>query len=231
MTDGAPAKVNQTYAHALLQKILNTLPGGVTEPGFKYVHALKKRLARPGTHTPRKLHLGCGEIHIEGYCNIDIDPLPTVDIVDDILSLRKFPENYAEQIYACHVLEHLGHAEVPKALGRWLAVLVPGGELRVSVPDIDRIVKIYSDNWVHFQTRGNSPWIGLLYGGQLDEYDYHKTGFNFCWTSMLLEEAGFVEIEEYPHEPHFIPGVTDGSLAREPFGKFLSLNIKARKRE
>ncbi len=177
----------------------------------------------------KKLHLGCGDIHIDGYCNVDIDCLPTVDVVDNILILHKFGQNYAEQIYACHVLEHLSHMEVPKTLHRWHEVLMPGGELRISVPDIDRIVKVYCNNWDHFQTKGNAPWIGLLYGGQLDPYDYHKTGFNFCWLSKLLEDAGFIEIEEYSHYPHFIAGTEDGSLAKEPFGEYISLNIKAKK--
>ena len=108
-------------------------------------------------------------------------------------------------------------------------MLKPHGELRISVPDIDRIVKIYHENWQHFQTPGNSPWIGLLSGGQGDPYDFHKKGFNYCWMRHLLEGVGFVDIAEYPHAPHFIPGVVDASLAKEPFGEFLSLNVVARK--
>lgn len=45
----------------------------------------------------------------------------------------------------------------------------------------------------------------------------------------LLENIGFVNVEEYAHEPHFVSGVVDASLAKEPFGEFLSLNIKANK--
>jgi SAM-dependent methyltransferase len=166
----------------------------------------------------RKLHLGCGHIHIDGYCNVDILALPTVDLVDDVKKLNKFSDNYADSIYACHVLEHFAHSEIVPILERWLEVLKPGGEIRISVPDIDRIVKIYIENWAHFQTTGNTPWIGLLYGGQGDPYDFHKTGFNFCWLSKLLTDVGFKEVEEYPHAPHFISGLQDASLAKEPFG-------------
>jgi SAM-dependent methyltransferase len=193
------------------------------------LYKLAKYRARPTISTPGSLHLGCGSIRIDGYCNVDADFLPAVDIIDNVISLGKFESNFADQIYACHVLEHLDHNEVPRALARWFEVLRPGGELRISVPDIDRIVKIYSKNWDHFQTSGNTPWIGLLYGGQLDPYDYHKTGFNFCWLSYLLEAAGFIAISEYPHDPHFISGVQDASLAHEPFGEFISLNVMARK--
>ena len=77
------------------------------------------------------------------------------------------------------------------------------------------------------QAQKRAPWIGLLYGGQGDPYDFHKTGFNFCWMKYLLENMGFEGVQEYPHEPHFVPGFVDASLAKEPFGKYLSLNVVA----
>ena len=176
-----------------------------------------------------KLHLGCGNIRLPGYCNVDILETSAVDVISDISTLENFEDDSIEQIYACHVLEHFSHEEVKKVLFRWHQVLVKGGELRISVPDIDRIVKIYIENWQHFQTPGNSPWIGLLYGGQGDPYDFHKTGFNFCWMKFILEQVGFEEVKEYPHEPHFVDGFKDASLAHEPFGKYLSLNVSAKK--
>lgn len=177
--------------------------------------------------TQKRLHLGCGSIRLPGFCNVDILATPAVDVKSDISKLDNFSDNSIELIYACHVLEHFSHVEAVLVLRRWFEVLAPGGELRISVPDIDRIVKIYIDNWQHFQTPGNSPWIGLLYGGQGDPYDFHKTGFNFCWMRHLLEGIGYTQVAEYPHEPHFVPGVVDASLAKEPFGCFLSLNVVA----
>ena len=177
----------------------------------------------------KKLHLGCGNIKLPGYCNVDILNTIAVDVISDISKLDNFQNESIGSIYACHVLEHFSHEEVKKVLARWFDVLLPGGELRISVPDIDRIVKIYHENWEHFQTPGNTPWIGLLYGGQGDPYDFHKTGFNFCWMKYLLENTGFEGVQEYPHEPHFVPGFVDASLAKEPFGKFLSLNVVALK--
>jgi len=176
-----------------------------------------------------KLHLGCGNIHIDGWCNIDARPSEFVDVVDDVTKLAKFPIDSASEIYACHVLEHVSHNEVEAVLKRWLDVLIPGGTIRISVPDLDKIVTVYYKNWNHFQTDGNSPWIGLIYGGQDYEYNYHKTGFNFCWLKHLMNKAGYVDINTYPNSPHFISGVNDASLANEPFGEFLSLNVVANK--
>lgn len=173
-----------------------------------------------------KLHLGCGPIQIEGFINIDIVGGPSVDVVDNIATLERIPANSVSTIYACHVLEHFNHDEVPPTLRRWYEILGPGGEIRISVPDIDRIVKIYHKNWEHFQTPANSPWIGLLYGGQGNKYDFHKTGFNFCWLKYLMEKEGYKDIEEYDHYPHWL-GIQDASLAHAPFGEYLSLNLKA----
>ena len=47
------------------------------------------------------------------------------------------------------------------------------------------------------------------------------------WLGYLLERNGFTACEEYPHEPHFVPGAQDASLVKEPFGEFLSLNMVA----
>lgn len=173
-----------------------------------------------------KLHLGCGPIRIAGFVNVDIAPAPSVDVVDDVSILKNFQPETADVIYACHVLEHFPTDQIPWILRRWREVLKPGGEVRISVPDIDRIVRVYVDNWKHFQTSGNSPWVGLLYGGQGNPYDYHKTGFNFCWMRYLMEKEGYRGIEEYPHEPHWL-SIVDSSLASAPFGVYLSLNVRA----
>jgi predicted SAM-dependent methyltransferase len=189
----------------------------------------KKLLTLEDFEQPYRLHLGCGNIKLKDFCNVDVLETIAVDIVDDIRQLNRFPANSVQEIYACHVLEHFSHEEVPAILKRWHEVLQPGGVLRISVPDIDRIVQIYHDNPKHFNTPGHSPWIGLIYGGQSTPYDYHKTGFNFCWLKYLLENCGFSDCEEYPHEPHFSPGVVDASMAKEPFGKHFSLNMMSRK--
>jgi hypothetical protein len=96
------------------------------------------------------------------------------------------------------------------------------------VPDLDRIVRIYSANWEHFQKDENEPWVGLIYGAQTDQYDFHKAGFNFVSLRRKLHDVGFVDVAEYPHSPHFL-GIQDASMANEPFGEYVSLNVVARR--
>jgi hypothetical protein len=193
------------------------------------LYVRQRYLPLPST-APRRLHLGCGPNRAEGWLNVDISFSWATDFLDDIRTLKRIPDGWADSIYACHVLEHFDFKEAPLVLQRWGRALKPGGELRISVPDLDRITRIYQKNLAHFQVPGHLPWTGLIYGGQLDQYDYHKNGFNFRSLSDLLAGLGFVDIQEYPHEPHFIPGMVDASLAHEPFGDFISLNLRAVKK-
>ena len=66
-----------------------------------------------------KLHIGCGDIIIPGWTNLDIDNLPGVDINDDARMLSKIPDESCDIIYACHILEHLGRHEIENVLKTW----------------------------------------------------------------------------------------------------------------
>lgn len=172
-----------------------------------------------------KLHLGCGNIYIKGWVNVDVLQTGATDIVMDIKKLPGIKHNSVKEIYACHVLEHFSTKEVIEILRRWNQVLIPGGKLRISVPDLDAITRIYQKNIKHFQTPGNQPWVALIYGGQKDEYDFHKTGFNECWLKYILEKNDYEKAERYENNPHFIGDMIDNSLANLPFGEYISLNM------
>jgi len=53
-----------------------------------------------------KLHLGCGDLRLEDFINIDIQS-KTADINLDIYDLSKFNDNTVDEIYISHVLEHI----------------------------------------------------------------------------------------------------------------------------
>jgi predicted SAM-dependent methyltransferase len=57
--------------------------------------------------TASKINLGGGPNRKEGFVNIDILPLPEVDIKADLNKGIPLPDNSVEEVTALSVLEHL----------------------------------------------------------------------------------------------------------------------------
>lgn len=138
-----------------------------------------------------KYHLGCGTKRLEKYVNIDCMLTDSVDVIDDISSLSSTAENTVDVIYACHCLEHFGMHEVKSVLTCWFDKLKTGGTLRIAAPDFDAIVEQY------IQNKNIKELHGLLYGGQRNEYDYHKFSFTFESLKEILEEIGYRNVTRY----------------------------------
>ena len=84
-----------------------------------------------------KLHIGCGSIRLAGYINIDAKKTPAVDRVMNATSLGEFANNSVDEIYSCHMLEHLDKKNGRNFLKECRRVLKVGGTIRLEVPDIE----------------------------------------------------------------------------------------------
>lgn len=178
-----------------------------------------------------RLNIGAGGTKIEGFINVDSLLLRNTELISNIKYLNCFVrKGSVSKIYASHILEHFSLKEARDVLKILFWLLQEGGELRISVPDLDKIIKLYVRNWEYFQKEGIAPWIGQIYGGQDTKYDFHKTGFNLNWMSYLLKETGFKKVEEYDAEKFCKENnMRDSSLYNKPFGEFISLNVVATK--
>jgi predicted SAM-dependent methyltransferase len=173
-----------------------------------------------------KLHLGCGTKIIDGYVNVDIRQELNCDIVDDIKTLTTFQNNVAEEIYACHVLEHFSRHEYKEVLIRWFEVLEKGGILKISVPNLEKVFEQYSKG-ISLKTL-----MGLLYGGQTYPENYHYVGFDFETLKNDLLEIGFSEIGLWDWKLTEHSHIDDFSQCYLPHmdkenGTLMSLNIMA----
>ena len=90
-----------------------------------------------------KLHLGCGNIRLDGFINIDIRQTAATDKIMDISDLAEFSDNSVDLIYASNCLEHFSFRVVADILHEWGRVLRTGGELILRVPDFDILVNTY----------------------------------------------------------------------------------------
>lgn len=171
------------------------------------------------------IHLGCGEINAPGFINVDVIPYSHVHYVQEVDDLSIFPNKYADLIYASHVLEHISHRKITEVLKEWYRVIKEGGVLRLSVPDFDKLIAIYSA-----EGEDIGAIIAPLMGGQDHTYNFHKTVFNENYLSEILLSAGFKEVRRWNPEEVKLHSFDD--WASEPItykGKKypISLNIEA----
>jgi predicted SAM-dependent methyltransferase len=141
----------------------------------------------------RKLHIG-GKIRSPGWEVIDAIPGPCVDHVGNAGDLSRFADNTFSELYASHVLEHFDYAGgLQAALREWRRVLVAGGIIYVSVPDLE----VLSDLFVRKdQLIVDERFfvMRMMFGGHVDQYDYHVVGLNEEFLVGFLHGAGFENI-------------------------------------
>lgn len=172
-----------------------------------------------------KLHLGCGDRYIPGWAHWDSRKLPHVDRLVDVRYLPCDDRTF-EIIYACHVLEHVGRREVLPVLREWHRALIPGGTLRVCVPNIAALFELYS------YTDDLSLIMGPLYGRQDYPDNTHRCGFDEKTLFAELVRAGFSNPRRYDWRKTEHADVDDGSQHYYPHmqkdsGLLLSLNMEA----
>jgi predicted SAM-dependent methyltransferase len=138
-----------------------------------------------------KLHLGGQTAHPD-WKILDIEARPEVDFVGDAADLSQFADNSIEALYASHILEHFHHTlndELLNVLREWYRVLQPGGQLCISVPDLQTVCWLYSNPNLSLEDR--LFLISVIYGGQANQYDVHKAGLDADILHGYLEAAGF----------------------------------------
>lgn len=142
----------------------------------------------------RRLHIG-GTVACEGWEVLNAVPAAWVDHVGQAEDLSRFADGTFAEVYASHVLEHLGYqSALPAALAEWYRVLAPEGRLMVSVPDLDTLCELYSRR-DSFGPEERFAIMRMMFGGQMDGYDFHCVGLNQELLASYLSAAGFSEIK------------------------------------
>jgi SAM-dependent methyltransferase len=89
------------------------------------------------------LNIGCGRCYHPDWINLDLNhPDPEV-LQHDVLQGIPFSDNSFDFVYHSHVLEHLSPDDGATMIRECFRVLRPGGVLRIVVPDLEQIAKLY----------------------------------------------------------------------------------------
>lgn len=171
----------------------------------------------------RRLHIG-GRVRAEGWEVLDANPGPCVDHVGNANDLSRFADDTFAAIYASHVVEHLDYTgELRRTLEEWRRVLEPGGELFVSVPDLDVLAGLILDR-ERLTADERFMVMRMLFGGHVDRYDYHLVGLNEDFLGSYLHMSGYVNVFRVPQF-----GLFEDTSTMEFKGVLISLNLIAQK--
>jgi predicted SAM-dependent methyltransferase len=126
-----------------------------------------------------RLHVGSGSARIEGWVNVDREPLPGVDVVADVTQGLRFED--VEAVYAEHFLEHLRVDAALDFLLEVRRVLRPGAWLRLSTPNLDWV-------WAtHYRLEADAETKRAA--ACMLNRAFHGWGHRFLWNRETLAEA------------------------------------------
>jgi predicted SAM-dependent methyltransferase len=126
----------------------------------------------------RKVNLGCGENHLDGWENYDKDM--------NITKKLNFDDSSVDFILAEHVFEHITPLQGLFFIRECHRVLKPNGVLRLCVPVIDYVIKRHDEEYLKNHGGNLSNAIELIVG-----FNGHQAVYTEQLLVLLLEVNGF----------------------------------------
>lgn len=141
-----------------------------------------------------RLDVGCGskETKKKGYTGVDAYT-DDADIRARMWELP-FDTGTVDEVYSAQALEHVGKVRVLQTLEEFKRVLKIGGKLELRVPDLEWACMW----WLQHQSTG---WdLDIIYGTQLHDGEFHKTGFNTKIIWDYLQVVGGFDIQSISYD-------------------------------
>ena len=159
------------------------------------------------------LDVGCGPfVNQKDFVNLDYEWRPGVQVCWDIVRRKyPFPSNRFRGIYTEHCLEHIPLDSLDNNLAEFYRMLMPGGRIRIVVPDGELYFDIYqrqklgSAEKMPYQEAYISPMARI---NGLFRNHGHQFIYDFETMRLLLERNGFKNVEKMSfqqgHDPRLI---------------------------
>ena len=116
------------------------------------------------------LNLGCGDRYHPDWTNINFISTGEGVIAHNLKQGIPFPDESFDVVYHSHVLEHFSKKEAEPFIKECYRVLRPQGVLRVVVPDLEEIVRMYLHS-LDKVSDGLSEWADNYDWMLLEMYD------------------------------------------------------------
>lgn len=152
-----------------------------------------------------KLNLGCGDKILPDYINVDVAHERAgkqPDVICDVRNLDKFPDNYADEILAVHVVEHFWRWEVVDILKEWVRVLKPGARMVLECPNLqaacEQFLRDPDAGSLPGQQGQRTMWV--FYGDPAwkDPLMIHRWGYTPLSLARVMHEAGLTKLQQEP---------------------------------
>lgn len=178
---------------------INVGCGDSPTPGWRnFDNSFSLRLARVPL-LPRLLR-GAGVLNPRQYAFIEFARDRRIEFGDAVKGLP-LPGASVEALYSCHMIEHLSRAGAGRFLEEAKRVLLPGGTIRLAVPDLRRLARRYlesgdADEFIAAAYLGRKSdgsfaerLAALITGPRLHSWMYDEVSLG-----RLLREHGFTDV-------------------------------------
>lgn len=164
----------------------------------------------------KALHLGCGENILRGWLNTDLYGHGTVSQLD---ASEPFPleSNTLDYIFSEHMFEHLPYERGKGMLKECYRTLKPGGVLRLTIPTLDFLIKLYNEPYKEehqqYARWSLQQFAPQMYVDSVQQYKCipmalvlnnfmhlwgHQMIYDISLLCKMLESVGFENVKKCP---------------------------------
>jgi predicted SAM-dependent methyltransferase len=137
-----------------------------------------------------RVNLGCGELTSPEHVNVDLRPLPGVDVVADVRRLP-FEAGTVAELASAHLVEHFREHQLrTRILPYWRSLLRPDGRLRIVCPNWAAMLERLRDGRMSL-----ADFKTVTFGLQDYEGDDHYAMYTPETLESLLHGCGFARTE------------------------------------
>jgi predicted SAM-dependent methyltransferase len=193
-------RLKRTESPALRHALLRTAASVRYATHGHVVRARRVRRYLAGASEPA-LHVGAGPMRLEGWLNTD---LIAGDVQLDVERRLPLPDASFAYAFGEHLIEHMPAATGERMIAELLRVLRPGGVLRLTTPDLKKIIAIYENRNPDVSREDYVTYLSGLTGKRYEQpcevlNDYlrlwgHRYVYDEADLTSRLVGAGFATV-------------------------------------